>query len=99
MVKRDDGFALFCQVIVGDGGGSSTHERERLCTCFIIFYNTYHNRCELGGRVFGSLVLVVGGLVGFVDDDEAEISDWCKEGGARTDDDLGLVVFEDVLPK
>lgn len=32
---------------------------------------------------------MIGGFVGFVDDDEAEVLEGSKEGGAGADDDLG----------
>ena len=47
------------------------------------------------GGVFGGVLLEVGRLVGFVDDDQTEISDWGEEGGARAYDDERFVGVED----
>ena len=41
---------------------------------------------------------MVGGFVGFVDDDEPEVLDGREEGGTGSDDDLGLIVLKDILP-
>ena len=42
---------------------------------------------------------MVGWLVGFIDNDESEIFDRRKQGGAGTDDDLGPGVSKDALPE
>jgi hypothetical protein len=44
------------------------------------------------------LILLVGWLVSFVDNDEAEIFDWRKESRTRADDDLRLNALEAFLP-
>lgn len=47
---------------------------------------------ETEGGVFGTVFLVVGGFVAFVDDDKAEVFEGGKESGARADDDLGFIL-------
>ena len=71
LTQFNDSVLLFGEIIVGNGGGCGTEEGEGVYVCFSIFYNTYHDGGELGGGIFGGLVLVVGGFVGFVDDDES----------------------------
>ena len=68
LVQLNDGVLLFCKVVVGDGWGGGTEQGESGHVCFGIFNNTYHDGGEFGGGVFGGLVLVVGGFVGFVND-------------------------------
>lgn len=46
---------------------------------------------EAKRRVFWGVFLVVGGFVGFVDDDEAEVFQGSEKGRTGADDDLGVV--------
>lgn len=43
---------------------------------------------EAKSGIAGGIVLIIGGFVGFVDDDEAEVGDRGKKGGAGADDDF-----------
>lgn len=45
---------------------------------------------EAQGGVTGCVFLIIGGFVGFVDNDEAEVVNGREEGGAGTDDDERL---------
>ena len=42
--------------------------------------------------------MVVGGFVGFVDDDEAKVVNWGEKGGARTDNDMRFSGSEELFP-
>ena len=42
----------------------------------------------------GGVLLVIGGFMSLVDDDEAEVVDRCEKGGARADDDLRGIRIE-----
>ena len=48
------------------------------------------NDGEVPGVVFGWVFLFVGGLMFFIDDDEAGVFKWSEDGGACSDDDAGF---------
>ena len=54
---------------------------------------------EAKGGVAGGVFLVVGGFVGFVNQDKAEVVNEKKKGGAGADDDGGGGGFEEVKPE
>lgn len=45
---------------------------------------------EAESGIARGIFLIIGGFVGFVDDDETEVVDRGEEGGARADDDERL---------
>ncbi len=55
--ERDDGMMSLTDVIIGDEWRGGTEQSLR------------HNSGKTEGGIFGILILVIGGLVGFVDDD------------------------------
>ena len=89
--KSDERMFAFSKVIIGDEGGGGTEETSDAELAG-------GEAGEADGGVFGGVFLEIGGFVGLVDDDEAEIADWGEEGGARADDELGLICLEEVLP-
>ena len=80
--EEDEGVFVFGEEEVGDEGGGGAKEASD-------FEGAGEEGSEADGGVFGGVFLVVGGFVGFVDDDEAEVFDGSEEGGAGADDDSG----------
>ena len=80
--EEDEGVFVFGEEEVGDEGGGGAKEASD-------FEGAGEEGSEADGGVFGGVFLVVGGFVGFVDDDEAEVFDRGEEGGAGADDDSG----------
>lgn len=81
----------FCEVEIGgerSGGALDTEGVEMI--------GDETGEAESG--VFRSLVLVVSGFVGFVDDDESKVSDRGEKGGTGADDDLGRSGEEEIFP-
>ena len=82
MVEGDEGGFLASEVIideVGSGGAENAGD----------FEGSGNVAGEAKGGIAGGVFLVVGGLVGFVDEDEAEVVDGGEEGGTGADDDGG----------
>ena len=50
-----------------------------------------HETGEAEGGITGRVFLIIGGLVGFVDDDETEIPEGSEKGGTGADDYLGIL--------
>lgn len=75
LIELDNGIMLLTDVIVGDEWGGSTDDGTR------------HHGGEAKRRIFWVLILMISWLVGFVDDDEAEVFDGSEEGRAWADDD------------
>ena len=89
--EGDDGVKAVCEIVVGDKRGGGALDDGG-------FSGGADKGGEAKGGVFRGVFLVVGGFVGFVYDDEAEIFKGGKEGGAGTDDDLGVIRDEEVFP-
>ena len=82
MVEGDKGGFLASEVIideVGSGGAENAGD----------FEGSGNVAGEAKGGIAGGVFLVVGGFVGFVDEDEAEVVEGGEEGGTGADDDGG----------
>lgn len=89
--EGDEGVFGFGEVKVGDErGGRAEKARD--------FESAGEEGGEAEGGVFGGVFLVVGGFVGFIDDNEAEIFKWGEESRARADDDAGMFGVEEGFP-
>jgi len=51
---------------------------------------------EAESGIARGIFLIVGGFVGFVDDDEAEVVNRGEEGGTRADDDERLLIVSGI---
>lgn len=81
--KFDEGMAGFCEVIIDEIRGGGAEDAGD----FLLAGN---EAGETEGGVTGCVFLIIGGFVGFVDNDEAEVVDGGEEGGAGADDDERL---------
>lgn len=94
----DEGIMVFCEVIIDEirGGGAEDAFWLRLYGFEGLKFGGFwlelanDEAGEAEGGVARGVFLVIGGLMGFVDDDEAEVVNRGEEGGARTDDDEGF---------
>lgn len=89
--ESDEGVFGLSQVEVGNERGGGAEEARD-------FEGASEEGGEAEGGVFRGVFLVVGGFVGFVDDDETEIFERGEEGGAGADDDLWGVGVEEAFP-
>ena len=87
LVERDDGFVLPTDVIVGNQRGGGTKD------------SLAHLASEAESRVLRILILMIGGLVRLVDNNETKVSNGCKEGAAWADYDLRGGRLEGFLPE
>lgn len=78
--ELNEGMMFFSEVEIGNVRGGSTLDARD-------FKGTGDKTGEAEGGVAGSVFLVVGTFVGFVDQDEAKIGDGGKKGGAGADND------------
>ena len=78
--ELDEGMVGFGKVVVDEIRSGGTEETGGFCLAG-------DETGEAEGGIARGVFLVIGGFVGFVDDDEAEVVDWGEEGGAGADDD------------
>lgn len=86
-VEFDNGVVLLTDVIIRNkrGGGAKNGAR--------------HDGGKAEGGVLRVLILMIGRLVSFVDNDKTEIFNWGEEGGAWADNYARLLTFEGFLPE
>ena len=65
-VEGDEGRVRGCKIIISDGGGGGAKDAGD-------FFGFGDKTGETDGGVFGGVFLVIGGFVGFVNDDETEV--------------------------
>ncbi len=75
-------------MIIDDIGGGSAEETGDFLVRGLAACGDEAGETESG--ITGGVFLVIGGFVGLVDDDEAEIMDGGKESGTGADDDDGV---------
>jgi hypothetical protein len=87
LVKRDDCIMLAADIIISNQRGGGTKD------------SLAHLASESESRVLRILILMIGGLVRLVDNNETKVSDGSKEGAAWADYDLRGGRLEGFLPE